>query len=248
MALDVTTKTTEFDLTTTAALKAIVLGASATSTAQDALFSNMIRRASRWADTYVGQPLLAQTYRETVPAFGRRSLMVSRTPVRAINAIYDATDTGTATALGTSEFIVENAEAGLIARDEGFSWTVPFQRRIGNPMWGGDAVPLESTPMPGLEYRPWLIDYVAGYTYDGLSTSSSNWSTAKGSTDTGRTLPDDLEMGVLAKAQGFCDVAEEAESEQLGDLRVNYRSLGTDSNGRVATRANILLEPFRRII
>src|SRR6266404_5468333 len=177
MALDVTVASTDQDLTTTSALKAMVLGASATSTVQDAFLSALVRRSSKWAETYIGQPLTVQTYRETVAGYGRRNLMLSRTPIRAIAAIYDATDTGTAQAVGTSEIRIEDAEAGLLSRDIGFGWNATLQFRAAFSGLYSDAIPLDPAPMPGQEYRPWLVDYVAGYSYGGVDTGSANWST-----------------------------------------------------------------------
>src|SRR5437660_1768210 len=124
-----TVRSTNPDLTSTGMLKGLVIGATATSTAQDGQLSNLIRQASRFAETYVGYPMSVQTYRETVPAFGRRNLMLSRTPVVAVLAVYDATDTGTATQVNTSEFRVEDAEAGLLSRDQGWAWSASFQWR-----------------------------------------------------------------------------------------------------------------------
>jgi hypothetical protein len=248
MSLQVITRSTDVDLTTTGAVKAAQLGATATSTALDQAFSDSVRRASRWAETYIGQPLTVQTYRECVSAFGRRTLRLSRTPVRAILAVYDATDTGQATQLLTSEFRLEDAGAGLLSRDQGFAWSVTIGGRIGVATYGGDAVPLDPFPAPGQEYQPWLVDYIAGWTYGGVDTGSTNWSTAMGATDTGRTLPEDVEAGVIARAQAFIVGSSEVQTEKLGDLEVNYRSLGTDRDGRLVTRYDVLLEPYRRLV
>ena len=245
MALDIITASTDRDLTSTSALKAMVLGATATSTVQDSYLSDLIRRASGQAESYIGQaPLSVQSYRETVAGFGRRRLMLSRTPVRAIEAIYSGTDTGTATQLETSEFIVENADAGLIARDAGFAWDAPLQWR-GGGSWGGDAVPLDPAPMPGQEYRPWLVDYVAGWTYGGLSTSSDNWSTEAGTTDTGRTLPEDLELGVLFRAKAMRDGRDGIAAEKVGDIAVTY-NLRSQSDDRLEPWQEAL-EPYVRL-
>lgn len=236
MSLDVTVLSTDRDLTTTGALKALLLGATATSTALDAHLSNLIRRGSRWAESYVGTPLTVQSYRETVPGFGRRNLMLARTPLRAVSALYESTDTGTAIALASTEIRVENAEAGFLSRDDGWGWTVPSE---------GD---LELRPMTGQEWRPWMADYVAGWTYDGLSTSSANWSTAAGSTSTGRTLPEDIEQAVLLWCVKAHTVPPGVASEQLGDVRVEYnlRSNRKDSEQQWQEH-ELMLEPYRRV-
>src|SRR5205814_298683 len=179
-------------------------GATATSTAQDTVFSDRIRQASRWAESYLGFPPTLQTYRETVAGFGRRSLLLSRTPVRSVASVFDATDTGQATQILTSEFKVENADAGLLTRREGFGWTAALQP----PGSGGpflSSIPLEAAPLAGQEYKPWLVDYAAGWTYGGLATTSANYSTVAGTTSTERTLPEDVELAVLLKAQALYD-------------------------------------------
>lgn len=236
MSLDVSVLSTDRDLTTTGALKALVLGATATSTAYDAHFSNLIRRGSRWAETFIGTPLTVQSYRETVAGFGRRNLMLARTPLRSVGAVYEATDTGTAIALASTEIRVENAEAGFLSRDDGWGWTVPSE---------GD---LELRPMTGQEWKPWLVDYSAGYTYDGLTTSSANWSTAAGSTSTGRTLPEDIETAVLLWCAKAYTVPIGVASEQLGDLKVEYnlRSNRKDSEAQWQEH-ELILEPYRRV-
>lgn len=247
MSLDVTVGSTETSLTTTSALRITVLGATATSTALDAQFSALIAASGKWAENYIGYKMPGvQTYRECLPAYGRQTLMVSRTPVRAVLAVYDATDTGDAVALDSTEFRVEDADAGLITRNQGFGWTATLQP----PGSGGpflSSIPLEAPPIPGQEYRPWMVDYVAGWTYGGLTTASPNWSTQKGTTSTGRTFPEDIEQGILFKAQAIFNGADEAQSEKLGDLEVNYRSLGTDSDGRLITKSEVLLQPYRRL-
>ena len=245
MALDIITASTDRDLTSTSDLKALVLGATATSTSADAYMSNLIRRGSRWAGSFIGQDeLTVQTYRETVPGYGSRRLMLSRTPLRAIKAVYDATDTGTADQLETTDFIVEDREAGLLAIDEGFPWTAPLQWRGAAALYG-DAIPLDPSPLSGQEYRPYLVDYVAGWTYGGIDTGSSNWSTIAGTTSTGRTLPEDIEAGVLQRSQAFYQNRDGIAEESLGDVSVKYnaRSGGVDS----PYSWEELLEPYRRI-
>lgn len=243
MGLTVCCTSTDVDLATTGALRSLVLGATATSTSHDRLFSDLIRRASRWAETYVGAPLTLQSYSETLPGFGTRSVMASRTPIRALDRVMYGTDSGSASVLDTSSVRVEDSEAGLISRDWGFQWT---------PLMEGQSfdasVPLSLTPVGGQEYKPYVVDYRAGYVYGGLDPSSPNWSTEKGSTSTGRTLPEDVEEAVLLKAHELYSGGAEVASEKLGDLEVNYRSLGTDKDGRLVTRSRELLEPYRRVV
>ena len=244
MALTITASSTDQALTTTSQLRSLVLGATATSTALDSRFSDLVMFASKWAERYIGQPLTAQTYRETVPGYGLRRLMLSRTPLLAVNALYTSTSTADATVVETSEFIVEDRDAGLLARDQGFSWSATLQWP-GSGSFDAGSLPLLPSPLPGQEYRPWLVDYVAGWTYAGLSTSSPNWSTEGGTTSTGRTVPEDVEYAVLLRAQALFDNNEGISSETLGDISVSY--ITPNRMADTLPMYEQLLAPYRRV-
>lgn len=246
--ISVLVASTDEDLTTTGFLKEVALGPTATSTVHDGYLGRIVRRSSRWAESFIeAGPLTAQTYRETVPAFGRRCLMLSRTPVRAVLAVYRGTDTDDATVLETSEFIVEDREAGLIARNSGFAWDVPFQWH-GAAISGGDAIPLDPQPLSGQENKPWLVDYVAGWTYGGLTTDSANWSTEAGTTSTGRTLPEDVEFAVIQRGKKMWENRDDVAAESLGDASVTYaRANVLISPGGLASEEEMTLARYRRI-
>lgn len=237
MSLEVTVLSTDRDLASTASLKAMILGATATSTMQDLHFSNLIRRGSRWAESFIGYPLTVQSYRETVPGYNSRNLMLARTPLRAVAALYESTDTGTQAAMLTSELRVESAEAGLLSRTNNgaWDWSVRYD------------VLLDIRPVPGQETKPNLVDYVAGWTYAGLSTSSANWSTMAGTTSTGRTLPEDIEEAVLLWCLKAHTVPVGVASESLGDLKVEYnaRSDRKDVYSQLQEHEMLLL-PYQR--
>lgn len=226
--------TTDRDLTTTGRVRNILLGAGATSTDQDAAISVAIRAASVWAESYVGFPLTRASYTETVASFGGRSIMVSRIPVVGVRRVYDSSDTGNATLLEETDFRVENDEAGLLSRDDAWVWSVP------------SVADLELRPNPGQEYKPWLVDYVAGYTYGGVDTGSVNWSTEMGTTSTGRTLPEDIEEAVAQRAAALISGDDDLVAESLGDLKVQYRSDRTDDKSM--SLYELLLAPYRRMV
>lgn len=221
----------------------MVLGATATSTAHDAHLSNLIRRASRWVESYVGYPPTLQSYQETVASFGMRTMKLARTPVTAVDRVFDATDTGTATVLTATEFRVEDADAGLLSRDIGWPWSATLQGRNLSL-----AIPLEPAPVPGDEYKPWLVDYRAGWTYGGVDTGSSNWSTANGTTSTGRTLPEDVEAAALLRAQAMYEGIDldGVVAERLGDIEVTYRG-NARAMAQDAPTYEQLLWPYRRL-
>ena len=231
--IDVTVASTDYYLTTTEAVKR-ALGSTAT-TSDDVRINACILAASRWAETYVGYPLSAQKYREAVAGFGTRSLIMARSPIRAVPALFDSATTDDAGTVATSEIQVEHGP-GLIRRPQGWEWSVATEP------W------LAVRPLAGQEYPSWLADYVAGYTYGGIDTGSSLWSTVAGTTSTGRTLPEDIEQAVIVKAMGIFDGSDEVVEEQVGDLRVRYSSFGSGSgNEQPLDAATMLLAPYRRI-
>jgi hypothetical protein len=226
---------TDRDLTTTGQLKALVLGATATSTVEDGRFSLAIRAASAWAESYLGYPLTVASYGETAAAFGRRNLMLTRYPIRSVDLVLDTTSTEDAVELSSTMFRLENPEAGMLSRDGGWEWTAP-------ELPGG----LVPSPAVGQEQRPWFVSYSAGYTYAGLDTGSANWSTGKGTTSTGRTLPEDIEQAVLMKAQTVYENTDGVDFEQLGDLSVRYNTRSADA-GAAPEPYEALLMPYRAL-
>ena len=219
--LQVCTPSIDEQYTTTGAVALEIFGSTALSTADFPRLNGLITRASRWADNYIGFPLSAKIYAETVPAFGGRCLMLSRVPIRGIAGIYDSTSTG-ATNYST-QIRIEDAEAGLLSRDEGFAWTAL------------QADSISESVLPNSETRPWYVIYEAGYRFDGSTTTEG------GSTSTGRTLPEDLEMGVIEKVKQLYGGMAGVTSKRVGDLSITYRSEGPDP-------AESLLQPYRRII
>lgn len=228
--IEIIAESTDDYLTTTAAVK-LALGT--TSTANDAEISSAILSASRWAQTYVGYPLVARRYREQIAGYGTRSLLLARTPIRSVVALWDRETTDGASPVATSEMQIER-KAGLIRRPQGWEWSAPSEPWLTN------------RPLVGQEFPAWLADYVAGYTYAGIDTGSALWSTVAGSTSTGRTLPEDIEEAVIRKAVGFYEGSEDVVEEAVGDLRVRYGSFG--QSAQRPDRAAILLGPYKRVV
>lgn len=217
MFLTVCSSSTESILASVASLKADILGATATSTAQDAKFEEHLERATEWAETYIGGVLRTQSYSQILPGYGTPHLMVQNIPIRAVDRMYDATDTGSATQVLSSEFRVDR-EAGFVNRDAGYKWSAQLNQDFG------------TNPVPGSEERPWLVDYRAGWTLGGIDTGSPNWSTEKGTTSTGPTVPADIKQAILARATLTYNSREDVVSEWVGDLKVNYSSGGIDGS------------------
>ena len=212
------------------------------STGQLDYLGTLVRRASAWAERYLGRgPLLLQVYSETLAGAGDNALTLSRRPVMSVLRLFDATSTGTATEFCSTDYRVEDAEAGFLGRDAGFAWTAQFAHAETCFSLG-----LARSPLPGRLERPWLCEYAAGWVpIGGVTTSSPVYSTAgpNGTTTTGRTLPEDIEQAVVLKAAEWWNGRGGVESERVGDLGVTYRAPSADALGP----AESLLEPYRSL-
>ena len=219
---------TEELLSTSSSLRS-VLGA--TSTASDAYQLDLLRRASVWVAQQLGYRVFAQSYNEVVESYGGRKLMLEHAPIRAVLRFFDSTSTDEATAICSSEFRAHRAE-GMLERAAGWYWTA------------GVNYGLDKFVVPNSESQPWLVEYVAGWTLDGLSTSSANYSTQAGTTSTGRTLPYDIQHAALLKAPEWASAPIGGiTSESLGDLSVTY----ANSALTYRSEAETILAPYRRL-
>lgn len=207
-----------------------VLGATSTDATTNTRQLDAIAAASQWAVQYVGYPLLAQRYTETLAGYGSQDLMVSRTPIRVLLRMFDSTSTSQATEYCSTNYRIDQ-DAGLINRDSGFRWTAGVNYHLG------------AFVVPNSELHPWYVDYIAGYIYPALSTDSAIFTTcAGGTTSTGQTLPADIERAVALKAKEFFEGLEGVQSKGIGDLSITYTSESLGQRGP----AERLLEPYVR--
>lgn len=213
---------TDDQLTTTGAVALELFNSTSVSTSEFARINALITRASRWAESYIGYPLTAAVYAETVPGFGSRTLRLSRTPIRAIDRIFDSTSTDTANDY-TTQIRIEDAEAGLLSMDGGFPWSVGVEQGLA------------THPLPGQESRPWYVTYEAGYIYDTVLSDAIT-------TSTERTLPDDIEAAVISKCTAYHQGTDGVQSKKVGDLSITYSTYQRQSDAP----AENLLAPYRR--
>jgi hypothetical protein len=199
-----------------------------TATCDDVVQQYTILRASRWAESVIGYPTPVQIYSETVPGFGGRELLLSRTPILRVLRVFDSTTTCEANVYTSSQYRVEDAEAGILSMDAGFPWTA--LRGLG----------VSDTVIPNSERRSWLVEYVAGWTPPAGSTATcSNYSTS-----TGPTLPADIEQAVLIKAREFLQGDANVLRKQVGDLSIEYYK---GNRTQSYDPAYDLLVPYRRV-
>ena len=228
----VSATSTDGAISTSANLR-LVLGT--TSTANDDYQQLLVVRASRWAETFIGYPLLAQTYTETLAAFNSLNLMVSRTPIRVVLRMFDSTSTANATEYCSTNVRVEDAQAGLLSRDRGWQWTAGVQYY------------LSKTVVANSELKPYMVSYTAGFVGPtGMTTDSPIWSTCGGlqnSTSTSSTVPMDIEQAVLLKAAEWARGNPAGiASEGIADLTTSYMTAGN-----YRSEAEDILRPYQRV-
>ena len=213
--LTVMTSSTSDGLTDLGALKTHL---GITTTDSDEQLTDAILAASDAVATYIGYYPLRQTYRETLAGYGSRTLMVSRTPLVSVSAVYYGS-TGLLT--DPTTYVIDNAEAGFIVRDQGFPWSAGVE-------WD-----LDAHIAPRSERKVMIVDYVAGWTF---STGA-------------HTLPNDLEHAALECAKSLYLGRKRdgtIASRTVGDLSVTYR-LRTDLVSALPPESLGFLERYRRI-
>ena len=206
----------------------VLLGSTASSSGLDLALTG----ASDWVERHITNSLNGHirrhVIRETVAGSGSQHLMLSRTPIRKVARMFDATDTCEATEYCSTDFRIDDEDAGFIAltNDAGFDWDAVWQYNISR------------YPRPSAVQKRWLVLYEAGWVRNETSSTCSAWL----ATSTGRTLPFDVERAVLLKAAEFAGgSATGIKSMTVGPLSVNF---GSEQQDEVAK----LLTPYRRIV
>lgn len=150
MTLTVTTAAASQRLTTRAAVK---LALNVTSTADDALFDQLIDQASAAIRSYCHRSFEREAYRETLPGYEGPYLSVRRTPLVAVASIVDSN------AAIYTDYSIGEADEGTIYRRAGWTWTA----QIGLGLNGWQRFPRYGTPLPGREEPAFTVAYTAGY-------------------------------------------------------------------------------------
>lgn len=199
----------------------------------DGLLTQLIGVASERVQRHCRQSFLRQRYSETVAGYGSRRLTVSRTPIRAVYGLFNGTDTGLDAEILSTDYRVEDAEAGLLRTRKDFLWTA------------GTVVDMDETPIPGSEAQSYLVRYEAGYIGPLGATS-----TAFGTTSTGRTLPYDIEQAAAELTKQYYLGRQRdgmVKSKSVGDLSITYADAPTDGGAMMPGHVRALLGPYVRM-
>lgn len=155
------------------------------------LIDNMIQQASDFIQRYCNRIFAKQIYRETVAGYGTQRLILSRIPILQVLSIIADNEVIT-------DYVVEDANAGILYRRRGWQWT---------PAIGWHIV---SYPLPNTEAMLYTVEYIAGFVLPD---------------QTDRTLPGDVERACIELVKvWYNDLSRDARisSERIGDYQVTY--------------------------
>ncbi len=177
----------------------------------------LARRASRDADRVVGYTLAQQVYSEALDSAGGRRLMLGVVPLVKVLRFFDSTSTADATEICSTDYRVESWDAGLLSRDAGWRWTADL-------VTGETCFNMGLSPAwrPGQRTRPWLVEYIAGFSPTGTTSTATGRTTDDPTWTTGPTLPDDLAQAVALRAAQAYTNPLGVSSRSVGDLSVSY--------------------------
>lgn len=195
--LRVCTSSTESALMSVDAYKA---AAKITTTSDDSMLQSLLDRATALIEGYIGYPLRRQVYEETIAGYGSNDLIVSRTPLLAIESLSLSTNV-----IASTGYFIENERAGFIHCDLGWPWSP------------GMHIDLTLTPIPRTEAKTYTAIYEAGYCING--------STADGWLTTGYPVPSEVEAAMTMTVDFLSKSAgrdPSITSKTIGDLSISY--------------------------
>ncbi len=221
--LQVCTTAADADYATTGDVMMVLFRSTSTamvaSTQEINYIGQLARRASRDADRVLGYTLAQQVYSESLDSHGRRNLVLGVPPLVKVLRFFDSTATEDATEVCSTDYRVESWTGAILSRDGGWRWTADLAQaqtcfNMGlSPAW-----------RPGQRTRPWLVEYIAGFSPTGTTSTASGRTTDDPTWTTGPTLPDDLVPAVALRAAELYSTPLGVTSRSIGDLSVSYGS------------------------
>ena len=167
--------------------------------AQKAWASSAITFASALIEQEANQHFPQQQFKETIEGSGSTTLMLARTPIIGIPTIITVDNEVIA------DFVVEDAEAGILYRRQGWTAEVSYHRGISY-----DPLPYESHPR-------FVITYDAGYHLPSVPDAI----------DTGEIdLPGNVEQACILTVKAWWHAKNRDSTvswKQVGDLALGYR-------------------------
>lgn len=228
--ITVTTTSTSELLVSVADVKEIL---DITDSAYDSMIERMLGRATARIQNYCGKPLLLQRYEVRLPSYGSVNLSLPHRFIRTLFAVRDSSSTGQDALASTGYGLDMNK--GILYREGGWEWSSQFT-----------ANSIVSDPSVGSEYRRWYLDYSAGFIPP--SGKDSTWD---GTTNTGPTVPADIQEAAIAlvgRSWRTRSRDQDIVSERVGELSVTYRDT-QKSQGSMGIPEDVadLLQPYRSL-
>lgn len=184
------------DLTTITAVQTEI---GSLTSVQKAWASSAITFASALIEQEANQHFPQQQFKETIEGSGSTTLMLARTPIIGIPTIITVDNEVIA------DFVVEDAEAGILYRRQGWTAEVSYHRGISY-----DPLPYEGHPR-------FVITYDAGYHLPSFPDAI----------DTGEIdLPGNIEQACILTVKAWWHAKNRDSTvswKQVGDLALGYR-------------------------
>ena len=194
--LEVLVAASSTDLTTIPTLVAEV--GTLTPTQQDWI-GLAIESASALIEQEANQHFAQQQFRETLEGSGSSTLMLDRTPIIGTPTIITVDNEVIA------DFVVEDADAGVLYRRQGWTAEISYNRGISY-----DPLPYESHPR-------FVVTYVAGYHLPSFTDEIEDGAVA---------LPANIEKACVLTIKAWWHYKNRDSSvswKQVGDLALGYR-------------------------
>lgn len=119
----------------------------------DALLERLIHESSQRVATALDRTLhYTASAVDDVEGYGRRLLLLPRTPLVSVTSIAYVEDDGTTTPLAADAYAIEDAQAGHVRRVGGSVWS-----------WTGRAAGIRPRAVAGSAQRRWRVTYTAGW-------------------------------------------------------------------------------------
>jgi hypothetical protein len=191
------------------------LGYADSETTDDDVLQDLIERASSAIAYETRRTFGLETVLETLDGSGSRLLPLTRTPILEVTEV-----TEDSTVLDTTEYSVEDKEAGALYRRNGWG------RSGGLRMWGNEAFS-SGYILPGYQDQRYTVTYRAGY----LLPGEINPYLGSGSDDP-QPLPGAVEQACLDTVRAWFldrDADPSVGAVRVGTLSVTYRGDSTSS-------------------
>lgn len=194
--LEVLDAASSTDLTT---IPALVAEVGTLTPAQQDWISLAIESASALIEQEANQRFAQQQFKETIEGSGSSTLMLARTPIIGTPTIITVDNEVIV------DFVVEEADAGILYRRQGWTNEISYMRSISRD------------PLPYEQHPRFVVTYVAGYYLPSFTDDIVDGEVA---------LPANIEQACVLTIKAWWHKKNRDSSvswKQVGDLALGYR-------------------------